>query len=234
MLKQAVTTTMVLFFAVSLSAAETPENKTGVSRLFILSGQSNMVGLDPALSFVPELEKAFPDDEIVLVKDAHNGQPLSRWFAREKPRDLYKSLMEKVNKAVEGKEFASVTFVWMQGEADGSWKEDSGRYETHLKGLIAQLRSDLKRDDMTVVVGRISDFANGQKHWDKVREVQVAVAEADPLAGWIDTDDLNGDKNDKHYTAKEDKKTLGTRFAQKAIALIRHQSQTHKKENADG
>ena len=51
----------------SVSAAE-----PGKTRLFILSGQSNMAGLNPDVSFTPTLKKAYPDDELVVVKSAQH------------------------------------------------------------------------------------------------------------------------------------------------------------------
>lgn len=67
----------------------------------------------------------------------------------------------------------------------------------------------------------------GYPHWTAVRDAQVKVAEASPRGAWVDTDDLNDKqdaagnvKNDLHYT-KDGYKTLGARFAEKAIALVR-------------
>ena len=57
-------------------------------------------------------------------------------------------------------------------------------------------------------------------HWKMVRKAHVAVAEADPRGAWVDTDDLNGEKNALHYS-KPGYKTLGERFAKEAIDLIK-------------
>src|SRR5262249_2826370 len=78
-------------------------------RLFILSGQSNMVGLKPEVSFTPTVKKAFPDDEVIVVHSAKGGEPIRRWYRDWKPApgaessklkgsngDLYEVLMEKV------------------------------------------------------------------------------------------------------------------------------------------
>jgi hypothetical protein len=46
----------------------------------------------------------------------------------------------------------------------------------------------------------------------------VAFAESDPRAAWVDTDDLNGDKNALHYT-RDGYAELGRRFAARAIEL---------------
>ncbi len=226
----------IIFLAFSLSlSTDNPLSTAGEKdkkvRLFILSGQSNMVGLNPNVSFTPTVKKAFPDDEVIVIKDAQGGQPIRRWFKNWKPPEgidfkdkkkngtLYDRLMQKVRKTIDGKKVDTVSFVWMQGERDAKTKL-SAVYEESLRGLVQQLRKDLKRPDITVVIGRLSDHLDGNKHWDKVRAAQVKVAETDPLADWVDTDDLNGPKDGLHYN-KEGYAELGERFADKTIALLR-------------
>lgn len=207
--------------------------------LFILSGQSNMAGLDPNRSFTPTVSKAFGEGRVLVVKDAQGGQPIRRWYKKWRPAqgdepkatgDLYDRLMKKVRAAVKGEKVASVTFVWMQGERDAR-EQHGGVYAASLKGLIAQLAADLGREDVNVVIGRLSDFDMGNRryrHWTMVREAQVAVAEGDSRGAWVDTDDLNEGKNrrgeqienDLHYSVEGYEK-LGERFAEKAILLIR-------------
>ena len=134
---------------------------------------------------------------------------------------LYDRLMEKVRTAIEGREVATVTFVWMQGERDA--RESQGEvYKASLEGLLDQLEQDLKREDIHFVLGRLSDFdMNDQKypHWTRVREAQVEFAEADARRGWVDTDDLN--KGTALHYSKEGYVTLGERFAAKGIELIK-------------
>ena len=204
--------------------------------LFILSGQSNMAGLNPNISFTPTVETAFGKDNVTVVKDAEGGQPIRRWYKKWKPEqgdepratgDLYNRLMTKVNEASKGKTFTGVTFVWMQGERDAREKH-GGVYADSLRGLIAQLSADIGRKDINFIIGRISDFDNHNKkypHWTKVRGAQVTVAEESKRGAWVDTDDLNNKKrgdiivDDMHYTS-DGYKILGKRFAEKAIALI--------------
>jgi hypothetical protein len=180
-----------LLALVSVSSANATDKE---KHLFILSGQSNMARLDPSISITPALEKAFGKGNVVVVKDAQKGQPISRWYKKWKPA---------------------------QGEV----------YAASLKGLIVQLSEDLKRDEINVVIGRLSDagITNDDKsHWTMVRKAQVEVAEAYPRGAWVDTDDLNDGKNeqgkqitnDLHYSV-EGYKTLGERFAQKSIDLIK-------------
>jgi hypothetical protein len=53
-----------------------------------------------------------------------------------------------------------------------------------------------------------------------VRDAQVQAVKELPRAEWVDTDDLNGPNNGIHATA-DGFKTLGERFAEKAIKLIK-------------
>ena len=202
--------------------------------LFILSGQSNMAGLNPQVSFTPMVEKEFGKENVIVVKSAQGGQPIRRWYKEWKPAegravagnfkpgDLYDKMMGLVNPAIEGKKLASVTFVWMQGEKDA--RESHGEvYGASFAGLIKQLEKDLKRDDVNFVIGRLGNGqlgGNRYPHWKEVREAQVKVAEDSDKGDWIDTDDcaLKGDK--LHYT-KDGYKLMGQRFAEKAIALIK-------------
>lgn len=205
--------------------------------LFILSGQSNMAGLDPQLSFTPTVEEAFGKDRVTVVKDAQGGQPIRRWVKDWKPAkgempestaDLYDRLMKKVKSVTEGKSFETVTFVWMQGERDA--RESHGEvYARSFTQLLDQLEEDLGCDDLRFVIGRLSDFDNDNKrypHWTMVRDAQVELAQKEKLGAWVDTDDLNDKKkgevmvNDLHYT-KDGYVTLGKRFAEAAIGLIK-------------
>jgi hypothetical protein len=205
-----------------------PAAAAGKVRLFILSGQSNMAGLPPEVSFTPTVTEAFADDEVIVVKDARGGQPIRQWYKKWQPAEgsapaavgaLYDRLMTKVNSAIEGKQVDTISFVWMQGERDAK-EQHSTVYADSLKGLIAQLRADLKRDDVTVVIGRLSDHRRNDEHWDGVRAAQVQVAEEDPRADWVDTDDLNGPNDGLHYN-KDGYAELGKRFAEKTIALLK-------------
>jgi hypothetical protein len=223
-----------------LSASSAEKEK----HLFILSGQSNMARLDPDISFTPTVEAAFGKDNVIVVKSAQSGQPIRRWYKTWKPAqgdepkatgDLYDTLMRKIKEASKGEKLTTVTFVWMQGERDA--REKHGEvYAASLKGLIGQLAGDLGRKDVNFVIGRLSDFDMGNTKypdWTKVREAQVEVADTDPRGAWVDTDDLNDGKNkqgrqikdDLHYCL-EGYKTLGLRFAEKSIELIKNNAQS--------
>lgn len=228
---------VVICCATSFSA--TANEKNSAYHLFILSGQSNMAGLRPEESFIPEVEKAFGKDHVLVVKDALGGQPIRRWYTDwesadgirpEATGDLYKRLMDKVRAVTVGKEIQTITFIWMQGERDA--KEEYGKvYRASLEGLLKQLSSDLKRDDVNVVIGRLSDFDMEDKkyhHWTLVREQQAAFVRDGLRRALVDTDDLNDGVNrrgkeirdDLHYSASGYVE-LGKRFAKESIQLIK-------------
>ncbi|WPJ96318.1 sialate O-acetylesterase [Coraliomargarita algicola] len=123
-----------------------------------------------------------------------------------------------------------MTFVWMQGERDA--KEAHGDvYAQSLRGLLQQLANDLGRQDIHVVIGRLSDYdLTNEKfpHWTMVREALIEVAESVAHGTWVDTDDLNDGvnqdgqiiENDLHYSV-EGYEVFGRRLAEAAIRLIR-------------
>jgi hypothetical protein len=203
-------------------------------RLFILSGQSNMGKMDPAVSFTPALRRAFPQDEVLVVKSAKGGMPIRRWYQDWWPGspmaeawdpagngDLYDLLMEQVATALAGRRPDTLCFVWMQGERDAKTGQGAV-YRDSLTGLIAQLRRDLGREDVRVVIGRLSRHGLGRfPDWEVVRQAQVAVAEADPLATWVDSDGLEegGPDQGLHYTP-ENYTELGRRLAAAAIGRL--------------
>ena len=225
---------------------EESRSTTTGKHLFILSGQSNMAGLRPEESFTPAVESAFGKENVLVVKDAHGGQPIRRWFKEwkdangkktDKTGDLYDRLMAKVDSATDGETLASVTLVWMQGERDAKEKHGSV-YADSLQGLIQQIRDDMGRPDVNLVLGRLSDFSVAEQRfpdWILIREEQVKLANRLDNASWVDTDDLNDGKNrrgkeisnDLHYSSDGYVK-LGKRFADAAIELVKSPSKSSK------
>lgn len=211
-----------------------PEGK----HLFILSGQSNMANLNVSAYFQPIVVEAFGEENVIVVKDAKGGQPIRLWYKDwQAPSGsdvvaqpyLYDSLMNKVFPAIADQHIETVTFIWMQGERDARLKWGDG-YAESLRGLYDQLSKDLGRKDVNFIIGRLSDYGFDKEnypHWAKVRNAQMAVANASPRFTWVDTDDLNDginihgkeSSNDLHMSTKG-YPTLGNRFADEAIKLI--------------
>ena len=232
--------TAIFVVLISLSSVNAADKG---KHLFILSGQSNMKYMDPNIAFIPAVEKAFGKENVVVIHDAQGGQPIRRWYKDWKPSNgdkptstgtLYKRMMRKISPILKKHKFSSVTFVWMQGEADAQAKHGDV-YKRSLIGLIEQLSNDLGRKDLNVVIGRLSDCDLTNKlfpHWTMIRDIQVEVAESNPRSAWVNTDDLNDGKgkngrnlrNNLHYSIEGYRK-LGERFAEKSIELIKKNDQ---------
>lgn len=201
---------LIVLICLLLSHASFSQGK----HLFILSGQSNMAALNPAVSFIPTVSRALDHDGFIVVKDAHGGQSIKRWVPYG---DLYEELINKVDYVLEYESIQAVTFVWMQGEQDTKHSEDYVNYLPRLNSLIDQLQSDIGDQKLYVVVGRLSPYKNGQLGWDKVRQTQVEFANTKDDYAWVDTDDI--DRKRIHYT-DFGYKQLGKRFADAAIKQI--------------
>ncbi len=211
----------------------------GGKHLFILSGQSNMVGMNPEASFTPLIAKTFGKEHIIVVKKAFNGASIRSWVKANhefppplggrvpKVRgDLYKPFMDVVKLAIKGEKLKTVTFVWMQGESD----LNNRAYAIYLRELLKQIREDVGFNEINVVLGRISDNGLDQKKRlegrKRMRRVQVGFAKSYARGAWVDTDDLNDEKQKDgsihhglHYT-KQGYVVLGRRFAQTSVNLI--------------
>ena len=209
--------------------------------LFILSGQSNMRQPLPE-SFEAAVSKVFGKDHVTVATFSVPSQPIRQWCRNWAPPEgvpfkpapdetygaLYDKLMASVRKAAGDKRFATVTMVWMQGEADGQ----AGLgvvYERSFLGIIDQLKADLKRDDIFFVVGRINDHHNPKEGNGRelVREAQVKLGTNNPRGAWVDTDDLNtginpwcGYEVDGEHFPNPGYRVLGQRFARAACKQI--------------
>ena len=237
MIKRAIMVLSALLITLLLNACQTPIPKTE-KHLFVLSGQSNMLGMDPAETFIPKLAQYFGANKIEVVKHADGGKPIRRWDKKwlatgaQNPNeigDIYDTLLAKVKKQTAGQRYRSVTLVWMQGERDA--REGLGDlYEQAFSNLLEQLKIDLAIDKINFVIGRLSDFdMKNQRYpdWTKIRQVQEQIANNSVSGTWVDTDDFNdglnrkGKKliNDLHYSVNGYRE-LGLAFANKAILLV--------------
>ena len=206
--------------------------------LFILSGQSNMARFKPDLWFTPGISEALGADKVIVSFHAQGGQPISKWYKEWKSGKgetdpgagkIYVAMMEATKAKMEGEKIRTVTFVWMQGDADSKAK-NSDVYLASLNGLKKQLEQDLKRTDLNFIIGRLSDSGLYRRrdkkrienpHWEEIRKAQQAFADASQRAVWIDTDDLNGEKNALHLTKPEGYETLGKRYVEAAVELVK-------------
>ena len=236
--------TMTALFAIAmLHAAEEAEKAEEGVHVILLSGQSNMVRMDPNETFLPALEKEFGTNKIVFAKFGKSGKPIREWYSPDldpkegHARKHYVLLMRNMEQAlkqrkIDKSKIKTVNLVWMQGESDAFPDGAGEKYGESLKGMLDLLKKDVVGKTVNVVIGRISDFSSPKQfpYWDAVRKAQMDVADSNPRYVWVDTDDLNDgvDKNGKpvknnlHYT-KEGYKILGERFAGAVIKLIKNE-----------
>lgn len=227
------------------SVAEEPPQSSG-HHLFILSGQSNMRAPLPQ-SFQAAVEKVFGADKVIVVTLAHPSQPIRRWYKNWQlpkgqvealPKDgkapvpngnIYETLIASVKKATDGKTLTTVSYIWMQGEADAEagW---GAVYEESFYGVLDQIKTDLGIQKVNYVLGRINDYwttPRGLVDGDLIRSLQQKIGEAHDYGDWVDTDDLNTGVNpwggyslcDGHFPTPA-YAVLGERFARKACLLI--------------
>jgi uncharacterized protein (TIGR02145 family) len=208
--------------------------------LFILSGQSNMANFNATTSFKPHVDREFGVGNSIIVKEAMGTQPIYQWYKQWKSPtgeipnpdtrgEIYDRLMAKVYPAIKNIEIATITFVWVQGERDAG-QNYGPVYEASLIGVINQLKTDLKRNDINVVLGRLNDFGFGRadyRDWTLVRNIQTNFKKIYPNSTWVHTDDLNDGLsngvqfvNDIHMTITG-YTVFGIRVANAAINLIR-------------
>lgn len=130
------------------------------------------------------------------------------------PSVLYNAMIEPMVKLP----FRGV--VWYQGESDVDIRNE---YAQLLKSLIADWRESFGDDAMPFYIVELADFLHpsdtyGRRSWQEMRDAQRRAAEETPGATWIKNGDI-GEWNDIH---PRDKKTPGTRVADKIIFDSRH------------
>lgn len=228
---------LALILAAMVMMANTSTAKAG-KHLFILSGQSNMTGTVRD-AFTKRVQERLGEENVVVVMRMKSGRGIRFWVAeygQPHGRDLsdrkmtsngqeYGPLIQAATAATKNQSFDTVGFIWMQGESDAN-NRLSEVYEQSFIKLTEQLESDLERDDLYYVIGRINDYAQSKpdnEHWRRVRECQVRLGKSKGNA-WVDTDDLNGGDADQPHGGihfpREGAQILGQRFADKAMELI--------------
>ncbi|MHC4207489.1 MAG: sialate O-acetylesterase [Planctomycetota bacterium] len=196
--------------------------------LFILSGQSNMQGMNQKLTFEPRVFEEFGEQNVLIVKEAIGGRPIRMWIHDWAPADdwkvdpnipgtkpptreengvMYQSMMQKIATETKGAKPKAIAFCWMQGERDAR-ERHSAVYERSLKKLFSQLKEDFPGIQMVFVIGKLSDFGKDNKQkfypeWEEVCRAQEKVAADTPNCTIIGTDDLNTGASPPHWKTKK-------------------------------
>jgi len=231
---------LCLFALHSANAADSTSHADQQGRhLFILSGQSNMTaGLERG--FTEVVTKALGAEQVTIVRHCKPGRGIRFWVEDyELPEShplhgklksgngaQFPVLLELAKTAGDARTYDSVTFVWMQGESDAQ-RDLGAAYARSFNTLLSRLKDGLGIEAMHVVIARLSDYGlhtDKKESWTRMRQVQMELADADPLACWVDTDDLNGStesapQGELHYPREQYPK-LGARLAEAALRQL--------------
>ena len=187
--------------------------------LYALSGQSNMVFLNPRRGFIPTLATGLGSSDVKVAKRAWPGKPINLWNP-DVAGGLYDMWLAKIRKVAAGGDVESAGIVWMQGEKDAVLGTPKNDYWAAAATMLGRLRETMMADfgvkKVPIVIGRISDHKAGVPEWDAIREAQDALAMDLDDAGLVDTDDLN---RGAHYFTPNGYQTLGERFAAAMLGL---------------
>jgi hypothetical protein len=159
---------------------------------------SNMIG--PELMFAHELDQ-FYDDPLLIIKTAWGGKSLAVDFrppsASGTTGEYYNSMINIVNDVTENlatkfpdigqSEFEITGFAWFQGWNDGQSEDYLNEYESNLKHLINDVRSELNVPDLPFVVASSGHGGYAQSTDGWVRDMQEVVSVAQENVGCDDT-----------------------------------------------
>ena len=162
----------------------------------------------PEVVFAHRLSVAFPDHQIRLVKTSAGGTSLANGWLPETNkiyvRFIANALTAMANLQKSGHTVEISGMLWMQGEGDADTIESAEAYEKNLEIMLADVRKVTGRQDLPVVMGRISSSLLKETPWrfdhtPVVQKAQDAVAEKDPHTYLVQTDDLSVLKDNTHF-----------------------------------
>lgn len=173
-------------------------------------------GVGPGIAFAQQmLAGGDPRATIGLIPTAVGGTPLRRWV---KGGDLYAQALARAREAAASGRLRGV--LWHQGESDSRDPGDAGSYGARLARMFQNLRDDLGRPDLPIVVGEIGRFLSPQRQPEAatVREAQRHMTDALPGVGFADSAGLAHLGDELHFSA-EASRELGRRFAHAMLNL---------------
>jgi hypothetical protein len=129
------------------------------------------------LSLARKLKELYPNDKIAIIKYSRKGTSLDSIIAREfgswEPDfkgktgvNQYDYFLKTVHNAllesdIDGNGMVDTIIpsgiFWMQGESDALEEDIAYRYYDHLKRLMDLIRAAFRKDDIPIIIGKISD-----------------------------------------------------------------------------
>ncbi len=178
----------------------------------------------PEVSFGATLKKAFPHDDIYLVKYANGGTNQAVHWNPNGSGGEYNHFKSAVDAAVQNLVNAGKTpefcgMIWLQGESDALNHSYATAYEGNLRNFISKVRADVNTPDMPFVLGRIVTYYGPAADNTLVRTAQTTVAADTKNVAWIDTDDLSWAGAYNGHYGTQGQIILGKRFADKLLLV---------------
>jgi len=182
---------------------------------------SNRFGVE--LSFAQTIQQHYPERRIALIKYSRSGSSIDAdaagtygcWEPDYKVGNnvnQYDHFLATIRNAFADKDIDNdgeldrlipAGIVWMQGESDAAnTAEIANQYQSNLNYLMQLIRASLRKDDIPVVIGRISNAQKEPptwKHGEVVRAAQAAFARSDNNAALVTSTDEYGYSDPWHY-----------------------------------
>lgn len=164
----------------------------------------------PEIAFSHLLAKKYPDYTIAVVKTSAGGTKLWKHWLPE--QGMYSRFLQNMENAMQQLSDSGVVceiegMLWMQGESDAETIEWANAYEENLKILFKDVRIQTKKENLPIVMGRISIGLLRQTPWpfdftERVQEAQEKVAAEDEHVFIINTDKLKTLKDNTHFNTE--------------------------------
>lgn len=185
---------------------------------------ANVGRFGPELAFGRAMRKAFPTDEIYLIKTAAGGTSMFKhWHVQNGGGPMLKRFFSRAQAAFKNLDANGIKYtiggmLWMQGESDAA-QGMGAEYEASLKTFIRAMRREFKQSDMPFILGRIlPSFDKPEGNGPLVRAAQESVAGELKNVAWFDTDDFER-LNKGHYN-HNGQIELGNAFAQSFLRVV--------------
>ncbi|MCA9057155.1 MAG: hypothetical protein KDA85_01590 [Planctomycetaceae bacterium] len=118
----------------------------------------------PEIAFGQEMARAWPDEQIGIIKFAVGGTSILTWKPDWSKEDadrvgqgqvgsLYQKLIQKVEDARNAREIEIVGVLWLQGGGDMKNQAIAKEYLPNLRSLVAAIRKDTQCPDLPFFCG---------------------------------------------------------------------------------
>lgn len=177
----------------------------------------------PELAFGKAIRKAFPDDDIYLIKTAAGGTSMHKHWNTEtgtmRKRFLATAKAALQNLKKERVKYEIDGMLWMQGESDAA-QGKGVEYEESLRMFIKQMRHEFGEKEMPFIMGRIlPTFDKPKGNGPLVRKALETVAKDTKNVACFDTDGFKR-INKGHYD-HEGQLELGKTYAEHLLKMMK-------------